>query len=589
MVADKSVFTWRPLGGLGEVGMNTMLLRFGSTCIPVDAGIAFADPNDFGIEAVHVDYRSILRDEKPSHWVITHGHEDHIGAVGAILQAADDLGVECPEILAPPLSAALILSRLSEDARYPAARKWASKIRTVEPGAEVQVGDVRVFFLETRHSTLDTCSMAFEWTGAAIPLRVIHTADFKLDEHEFEDGVKTVKDVYGVFGNERPDMLFIDSTNSDRPGHSVSEAEILPGLEKLIADAPGRVFLTLFSSNVQRIASLVELATRNERVTCLAGRSLQTAHRIATELGLYGTRCEEISERHLRDASEMAHIPPSKQLIICSGSQGEHRSVLSRLAQGNHPDFNLGPADTVIFSSKLIPGNERPVGRLLNGLLRRGARVLLGDQARALAGGPIHASGHARSDEIAAVMRFLKPRHVIPVHGELRHLMSCAAVAHREGKAWALPHENVHVFENGAELRFEIENKKWVCTDRRLPTEPAEKFLRFESFESPSRDPFLKVRKRLAQGGVLSASLDSQGRISLALEGLFPDSIYTGEWREMIDKSLRDALQARFRKLRSVDFRDQDAVLRSEIAEELGRHMKRLTGQRPYVVVHLTG
>ena len=589
--AKNSRFTWQPLGGLGEVGMNTMLLHFGDTCIPVDAGISFADPNDFGIEAIHVDYRPILEKYRPTHWLITHGHEDHIGAVGAILQASHDTGVECPVILAPPLATALILSRMSDDSRYPDARKLLHKIESIACGSEVRVGDVRVVFLETRHSTIDTCSLAFEWHGGEKPLRVIHTADFKIDEHAFSDGVKKLKDVYGIFADADAsvDFLFVDSTNSERPGHSVSESEILPGLERLIAAAEGRIFLTLFSSNVQRVASLINLAAKHGRYTCLAGRSLQTSHRIAQDLGLYGDRCEEIGNVNLRDIAEMARLPAAKQLIICSGSQGEQRSVLAKLGQGTHQDFDLGPEDTVIFSSKLIPGNERPVGRLINGLIRRGAKILMGEAAKEEAGGPIHASGHARSGEIAAVMNYLRPKHVIPVHGELRHLMSCAAIAHREGLSWKLPIDHVHVVENGAELVFGAESEGWELKERNLAVDLVPRYLRMETFETPSRDPFLRIRKRAALNGILSVALDSMGRVSMSLEGTFPESTYVGEWRDMIEDSVRSWLSARYHQMTSKAFRQDDPGLRREIGDDLSRHIRRITGLKPYVIVHLMG
>ncbi|MBS1984701.1 MAG: ribonuclease J [Bdellovibrionales bacterium] len=587
----KSKFRWRPVGGLGEVGMNTMVFTFGDLCVPVDAGIAFADPNDYGIEAVFPDYREILLKERPPVWVITHAHEDHIGAVPSIFEICAQEGIAAPEVWAPPLAAALIRERMSDGGRSSEAKNFRDRVIDIEPGTTREIRDLKIHFLRTRHSTLDTCSVAFDWSGGERPLRIVHTADFKLDSHRFEDGTLALEDAYGVFTRRglTPDMLFIDSTNAERPGHSVSEADLLPGLEKLIADAQGRVFLTLFSSNIQRIAALVAIGARLGRTTCLAGRSMQTAHRIAQELGIYGSRCQDLVNENLRDLRDISRLPRNQQLVICSGSQGESRSVLMKMSQGTHPEFNLGSDDRVIFSSKLIPGNERSVGRLVNGLLRTGAEVLMGDTARELAGGPVHASGHARRDEIAAVMRYLKPRYVIPVHGELRHLRSCASIAHEHGSEWNLPDEHVPVVENGTELIFESSNTSWDLVERIHTLERPARMLRFEDFSAPSRDAFLRVRKRAASAGIVSLSLDTMGRVNFSIEGVFPETMYQGRYREGIDAQVRDWAFAKYRQLVPKNFRERDETLCREMADDLARHFRRLTGARPYVIVHLTG
>lgn len=585
-------FRWWPLGGLGEVGMNCMVFAFGSQVLPVDAGVLFADPNDFGIESLHPDYSALLREHAPRHWLITHAHEDHIGAVAAVLWQAAQLGLEPPEILAPRFAAALIREKITDDSRYPGLNKWASKIITVEMNSWLELGGVAVRFIPIRHSTADACSLAFRWTDTTgRELRLLHTADFKLDTHEFEDGVIDVQS-YDVFHGESPDILFIDSTNSERPGRSISEQEIIPGLEQLIRREKGRLFVTLFSSNIYRVATLLKLAGEVGRHVCLAGRSLQSAHRHARDLGIYADQTADFSRTSIVDADRLGAYPAEKQMIICSGSQGEYRSVLAKVAQGQHPQFQLQSEDSVIFSSKLIPGNERPVAKLINGLLRQGARVYWGEIAQAAAGGPIHASGHARSDEIRDVLEFCKPKHVVPVHGELRQLRSCAAIAEAVGMGWGLVRSNIHVVENGTELSFQgrADSENWDLASRKIGDAPP-RILRFESFISATRDEFLQVRKRAAAGGVVAVSVDTLGRCQVSARGLLPahadgvsfDEKLTGEIQDWIDRALKKVPHQEAFGLR------RNVTLENEWAGALERHIRRLLGVRPYVVLHLRG
>lgn len=575
-----------PLGGLGEVGMNAMVFDFGGTAIPVDAGILFAEPNDFGIEAVYADYEQLLVERRPPVWLITHAHEDHIGAVSSILEICARRGLEPPRILGPRLALALVKARLSDDVRHVEAKRFIDRLVPIETGHREQVGDVDIRFLETRHSTLETFSIAFEWASPSGPLSIVHTSDFKIDPSKFEDGSWGLEKVYGTFGGESPDFLFVDSTNAERPGHSVSESQILPGLEKLVREAPGRVFVTLFASNVQRVANLAQMAAKSNRVLGLAGRSLETAHRISLELGLYGTKCADLPPAIVRATSEMAHLAPGKQLILCSGSQGEGRSVLMKMSMGTHPEFALRPDDTIIFSSKLIPGNERAVSRLLNGLLKSGARVIWGDEAKVEAGGPIHASGHARAGEIEALMRFLKPRNVVPVHGEYRQLRACADIAKRAGPSWSLNPDHVHITENHTELSFERDHAGWTLVDRHLPDELVQRRLRFDTFSALSRDPFLRVRKRAAEGGVVTVAMGASGRVELSIDGVRPEN---DPVIEALSAEIDAWARRTARRLTNRDYGNPSNALKAELADDLSRLVRKRTGDRPYVSVLLLG
>jgi ribonuclease J len=593
-------FSFLSMGGSGEVGMNCLLFFFGDEVVPVDAGVVFADANDFGIEALHPDFEALLQEHRPKRWFITHGHEDHIGAVAALFSAAAKLGIAAPQVFAPPFAAALIREKVMDDARYPAASKQLEALTEVEPDTllrfDLDEGSLSVRFIEIRHSTLQCCSLAFEWESAGRTTRVLHTSDFKIDSTRYPDGVRDVT-CFDAFSGARPDFLFIDSTNSEREGRTVPEAEILPGLAKLIDGQPGRVFVSLFSSNVFRMAAIMKLAGQAGRFVSLAGRSFMSANRIARDRGFYARYCPDFSGARILDPGELARHPPQRQLVLCSGSQGERRSVLMRLSQGQHPDFRVDQDDAVILSSKTIPGNEKPISRMVNGLLRQGAKVYWGDYAKIRAGGPIHGSGHARREELRELLRFVKPAHVIPVHGELRQLMSCAELARETGTEWGLPPKNVHVVENRCYLDFQrepetalrSEGNAWRYAGRRPLPEDEGRILRFENFTAPSRDPFLRVRKRAALGGCVSVTLDSIGRASIRLEGVLP----TGAERaiDALHASVEEWLHQQYKHLskQGAFGSRRDPGLEDSLSDELSRHVRRSTGIRPYVVFHLLG
>jgi ribonuclease J len=583
-----STFQFWSLGGSGEVGMNSLFMQFGETLVPIDAGILFADPNDFGIENLHADYTRFFSNHSPSHWLITHAHEDHIGAVAAMLEAAalHDAS-KVPTVYAPLFACELIREKISDDVRYPRARRHLDKLTAIRTGEDVVLGPgLKLRYVEVRHSTLQCHSLAFEWQEASGDVtRVLHSSDFKIDEHSYEDGTIGL-DAFDCFDGQSPDFLFIDSTNAEREGHTVAEKTVIPNLKKLIEAQEGRVYVSLFSSNVYRMAALMALAEEVGRSVCLAGRSFNTVHRIARDHGLYGKSCPSHKGAQLGAPEDVVRRDRRHQLVLCSGSQGEKRSVLARMSQGKHPEFRIAEGDAVILSSKTIPGNEKPIARLINGLLRQGAKVYWGESAKIVAGGPIHGSGHARRDEISAVIARLKPRHVIPVHGELRQMKACSELATQAGAG------EVHVCENLTRLKFERSaGAEWKKTD--VETLPYEgRILRFENFTTHSLDPFLRVRKRAAQGGLVSLCLDSMGRVKVACEGVVP---ILGEHNERMTENLHNQIedwaQLRFKYLsREGVFHLEDRTTHeNDLADELSRFVRKFSGVRPFVVVHLMG
>ena len=580
---SENKFIWSPLGGLGEVGMNCMVFQFGKTKIPVDAGVVFADDNDYGVDAVYPDFRKLLS-QNIKQWLITHGHEDHIGAVPAVLHLCKNLNIEAPHFYAPPLAYALLNQKLS-DSRYTGIQKYRDNIHLVEPGSELTFDDVKVKFIEIRHSTLESCSLAFQWKN----LKAVHSADFKLDYHEFEDGNISLNS-FDIFKGEKADFLFMDSTNSESSGQSTSEIEIKDNLEKVIKETEGRLFVTLFSSNVYRVALIAHLAEKCGRRVVLAGRSMRQTYQASKTLGLL-KKCPPFNETTLIEAEESVNLDPRKVLVICSGSQGEFRSVLSKIASASHPIFRPNEKDTVLFSSKMIPGNERTIMRLIDGLLQHDIQVLWGDKAEEKIGGPIHASGHGRAEELKELVRFIKPSRVIPVHGALHQLKATEELVKEVSDEIKTPIETT-IALNNSKLEFEYTGDKWDLVDHHFETIPQEKFLRFEYFDSPSRDFFLKSRKFAADGGCLSVAINPLGNVQVEMKGVVPENYnFTNEVsKEKIISEIEDFASHKIKILEKAgDLRPAKLPsVKQALEEELARMVKKQTGSRPLVFVHFT-
>jgi ribonuclease J len=590
---SRDSFSFFSLGGSGEVGMNFLVFCFGETLVPVDAGILFAEPNDFGIESVHPNCEFFGKENFPTKWLITHGHEDHIGAAVEIFSAARRLGVPPPKVYAPSLALGLIKSKVFDDSRYGFDRNEAlSCLEEITTGEDIELyPGIFVRFVENRHSIVQSCSLAFRWKSkSGEDLKILHTSDFKLDFNRYQDGVKNLE-IFDCFKGASPDILLIDSTNAERDGHTVAETEIMEPLERLMKKCSGgRIFLSMFSSNVLRLANTLMMAPRLNRVVALGGRSLQNTFQIAKGLGLFQKYGPDFSRTEIVEPAKLAQFPPERQLIFCSGSQGEQRSVLMRLSQGTHQDYQIQDGDSVILSSKVIPGNEKQVSRLVNGLMRQGAHVYLGEYAKIQADGPIHASGHARRSELAQVFRFLKPRHVIPLHGELRQLMSCAEIAQEEGREWGLDPRNVFIVENGSVLNFQqAAQGSWNYSGIEK-IEDIPRILRFENFIAESKDPFLRLRKRAALGGAVSLVINSAGAISVRAAGVLPAKDRTRQ--EELQAYLQDWGHERYRARLSKDWpRTEEAKedLENDLSDELERYLRKMYGSRPLATVHLFG
>lgn len=401
-----------PLGGTGEIGMNCNLYGFGTRgkrqWIMVDLGVTFGKHSDPGIDVITPDISFIEKQKKNlCGLLLTHGHEDHIGAVAHLWPR-----LKCP-VYATPFTAALVRGKLAE-----AGLLDEVPLHIIEPDAHLEIGPFAIDYICLTHSIAEPSALAIEVEGA----RILHTGDWKIDPDPVI-GKLTEVDRLKALGDAGIDAIICDSTNVLSPGRSGSEADVGRMLEDVVCESTGRVVITTFASNVARLTSIAAAAVKSGRHLCLAGRGMHKIYQAARETG-YLTQFPEIV-----DESDAGYLPPEKVLICCTGSQGESNAALGRMANGRHPHLTLEPGDRVIFSSKMIPGNETEILALQNQLAQIDVEIISPN------GSDIHVSGHPCRDDLADMYEWARPRSAIPVHGEHRHLIAHAALAKELGVA----------------------------------------------------------------------------------------------------------------------------------------------------------
>ncbi|QSV47094.1 ribonuclease J [Geobacter benzoatilyticus] len=413
-----------PLGGVGEIGLNMMVYEHGDDIIVVDCGLMFPEPSMLGIDIVIPDI-TYLRDraDRVRGIFLTHGHEDHIGALPYVL----------PELPVPLYGTALTLGFVREKLKE-FDLDSAVDLNVVKPRESVTVGPFKVEFIRVSHSIVDGCALAIRTPEGV----VIHTGDFKVDQTPV-DGELTDLVSFARYGAGGVLALFSDSTNVEREGYTLSERLVGEAFDEIFPRCPGRVIVAAFSSNVHRVQQAVDAAARCGRKVLLNGRSMVANVAIARQLGYL-----RIPDEILTDVREMPHLPPEQVCMITTGSQGEPMSALTRIAMDDHKQIKLEAGDTVILSSRFIPGNEKTISDLINHLYRRGAEVYHEKVSE------VHVSGHASQEELKLMLNLVRPKFFVPVHGEYRHLVKHARLAQRVG----VPEENCMVVENGAVIRF---------------------------------------------------------------------------------------------------------------------------------------
>jgi len=414
-----------PLGGLDGIGKNMTVIECGPDMMLVDAGLMFPDDSQPGIDLVLPDYTYVLENEgKLRGIIITHGHEDHTGALPYLLQ---DLNNKVP-IFSSKLTLGFIEGKLSE------FRIRAPKFREVNGGSHVNLGCLSVDFFSMTHSIPGALGIFVKSPQGT----VMHTGDFKLDQTPI-DGVTPDYAAITRFGKSGVDLLLSDSTNATVPGFTKSEAEVGHSLYDAIKNAEGRVFVASFSSHIHRLQQICDAAKACGRKIVVTGRSMLTNTRVARELGYL-----KIDENDLVDAYELNGIPENKVVVMCTGSQGEPLSALSRMANGEHKTLSIHDGDTVIISATPVPGNEKAVQQVVNSLAKLGCDVY--DKHRCL----VHVSGHGSQEELKLMLAMARPTYFMPVHGEAVHLRAHAKLGEKMG----IPRDNIFVIDNGDSLEM---------------------------------------------------------------------------------------------------------------------------------------
>jgi ribonuclease J len=414
-----------PLGGLGEIGLNMAVFEYGDDIIIVDCGLMFPEPHMLGIDLVIPDISYLLeRADRIRGVFLTHGHEDHIGALPFVLQ----------DLVFPIYGTALTLGFVKEKLKE-YKLDGLVELNVVKPRQKVTAGCFEVEFIRVAHSIVDGCALAIRSPQGV----VIHTGDFKLDQTPV-DGELTDLVTFARYGEEGVLALMADSTNVEREGYTLSEKLVGDAFDEIFPHCPGRIIVAAFSSNIHRVQQVVEAAARSGRKVLLNGRSMLANVHIARELGYL-----RIPDDLFIDLKELPRLPKEEVCMITTGSQGEPMSALTRIAMDDHKQIKLEPGDTVILSSRFIPGNEKTISDLINHLYRRGAEVFHEKVSE------VHVSGHASQEELKLMMNLVRPRYFIPVHGEYRHLVKHAQLAQKVG----IPRENCVLAVNGDVIAFD--------------------------------------------------------------------------------------------------------------------------------------
>lgn len=523
-----------PLGGLDGIGKNMTVFECGDDMVLVDAGLMFPDDSQPGIDLVLPDYTYVLENEEKLRGIIvTHGHEDHTGSLPYLLQ---DLNNKVP-IFSSKLTLGFIEGKLSE------FRIRAPKFREVKGGSHVNLGGISLDFFSMTHSIPGALGVFIRTNQGT----VMHTGDFKLDQTPI-DGVTPDYAAISRFAKQGIDLLLSDSTNATVPGFTKSEAEVGPNLLHAIKNAPGRVFVASFSSHIHRLQQICDAARMCGRKVVVTGRSMLTNTRVARELGYLN-----IDDADIIDAFDIDNLPDDKIVVMCTGSQGEPLSALSRMANGEHKTLSIHEGDTVILSATPVPGNEKAVQQVVNSLAKLGCDVW--DKNRAL----VHVSGHGSQEELKLLMAMAKPTYFMPVHGEAVHLRAHAQLARKMG----IKDDHIFILDNGDTLEM-----RGGIVKRGTPVESGVVYV--DGLRIGDTDPIvLRDRQKLANDGMVTAvaivslkhkkieAVEFSGRgVSFAIDDQFSEDAsasimktiekgkfsFTSSGSDAIRKAVRDSL-----------------------------------------------
>jgi ribonuclease J len=541
-----------PLGGLGEFGMNSMAIRYGDDIIVIDAGMMFPDAELLGVDIVTPDFAYLEQNrDKVRGLILTHGHEDHIGAVPFLLS----------EINVPVYSAAFTLAmverRLEEHGLLDQA-----KLHKVKPGSRIELGCFTVEFIHVTHSIVSSMAVAI-----TTPLGVvIHTGDFKVDPTPTDNEPFDLH-TFAEYGKRGVLLLMSDSTNVDRPGYTESERAVRPRLDEIFYRAERRLVISCFSSSIHRLQQILDVAAEYGRKVAFLGRSMNNVTEIAHSLGLLS-----LPDGILLRPQDIMQADPSKVVVVASGTQGEPMSALSRIAVDNHKNLSVERGDTVVLSARIIPGNEKGIYRMINHFAKRGADVIYGSMNP-----PVHVSGHGSVEELRLILNLLRPRYFLPIHGEYRQMARHAALAsHLRGAGL----EETFTLETGETLEIDRAGARRgekvqvgrVCIDSGTIDEVVE-------------DIVIRDRRHLSEDGfvlpIIAISKNS-GRNETLPEIVSRGFMSFEDGSDLLQKARQ--VVARTLESSSEEERTDWGVMQEKIRSDLKRFLNKETQRRPLIM-----
>ncbi len=534
-----------PLGGLGEIGANMMVYEYEGHLLLVDTGLMFPENDMLGIDYIIPDFTYLLsRRNKVRGIVITHGHEDHTGAIRHVLEE-----IQAP-IFATPLTRGLLEVKLAKNGLASKA-----KLETIHAGDTRKIGPFKVDFFHVCHSVPDSIGLGIE-TPAGL---VVHTGDYKFD-HTPVDGWPTDYAKLAEFQRRGVMALLADSTNSERPGWTPSERVIDDAFEKVFRQAKGRVIVASFASLISRMQQAANTAAKVGRKIAFAGTSMVDNAKIARKLNYL-----KIKDDLIVSLDEALNMPDKNVVIMCTGSQGEPSSILGKLSMGSHRVFDVKEGDTIVFSAHPIPGNEESVSRTINRLMERGAEVIYDSIA------PVHVSGHASQEELKLMIHLTQPDFFIPIHGELRQLRQHAKLAHEVG----IPEENISVLQNGQTVEFA--NGKM----RKGEKVPASYVYVDGSGVGDVSKAVMKDREVLSQEGVMVVNLIMDQRTGKPMR--MPEIISRGFITYDDAEDLFNGLRAKIFDTAA----KANGSLQKDVEQAVGNYLYRETHRRPMIFVNV--
>ena len=549
---DKGKIRIIPLGGLQEIGKNLTVIEYNDDMIVVDCGLAFPDEDMLGIDLVIPDVTYLEQNSDRLKGIfLTHGHEDHIGALPYVLRSVQ------PPIFGTKLTIGILKNKLQEH-----SLPFNVDLRTVSAGDTIRAGGLNVEFIHVNHSIADACCLAIH-----TPLgTVLHTGDYKLDITPIEGEMMDLRRL-GELGHRGVLALLGESTNAERPGFTPSEKKVGHSLDYIFTSNPKkRIVIATFSSNVHRVQQIIDVSARHGRKVAITGRSMLNIVGAAVELGYM-----KLPRDVLVDISEIKRFRPDQLTLVTTGSQGEPMSALYRMAYSDHREVTLGREDLVVLSSHAIPGNEKLVGRVINELSRNGVEVVREESAFA-----VHVSGHACQEELKLMMALTKPRYFMPIHGESRHL-----AAHRDlALEMGIPDRNIFVSEIGRVLEIDAKGARFSGVV------PAGQVLVDGYGVGDVGNIVLRDRKHLSQDGLIVVVATVDGEQGMLLSG--PDIVSRGfvyvkenealleEARKLVQQTILDQLSSK----RRVDY----VRIKTRVRDDLTRFLAQRTGRKPMVL-----